>query len=58
MQLNMVIAILDRDKRDQLQAILKSLKLKISITMLGHGTATPQHLLLSGLPPRKRPSWA
>ena len=54
MQLNMVIAILDRDKRDQLQAILKSLKLKISITMLGHGTATPQHLLLSGLSPKEK----
>ncbi len=54
MQLNLVIAILDRDKRDQLAAILKSLKLKISITMLGHGTATAQHLLLSGLSPKEK----
>ena len=49
MQLNFVIAILDRDKRDQLKRIMKSLKLKTSITMLAHGTATAQHLLLSGL---------
>ena len=54
MQLNFVIAILDRDKRDQLNAILKSLKLNISLTMLGHGTATAQHLLLSGLSPSEK----
>ena len=54
MQLNYVIAILDRDKRDQYSSILKALKLNISLTMLGHGTATAQHLLLSGLTPTQK----
>ena len=51
MQLNYVMVILDREKRDQWAGILKELNLKVSLTMLGHGTATAEHLLLSGLTP-------
>ena len=54
MQLNYVMAIIDREKRDQLAGILKSLKLKVSLTMLGHGTATVQHLSLRGLRPKDK----
>ena len=39
MQLNFVIAVLDRGKRERYTAILRSLKLKVTLTMLGHGTA-------------------
>ena len=49
MQLNFVIAVLDREKRTKYTSILKSLKLKVSLTMLGHGTATPQFLKPVGL---------
>ena len=51
MQLNFVIAILDRDKRDQLRSLMKAAKLKVSLTMLGHSTATAQQLLRRGLAP-------
>ena len=54
MQLNFVIAVLDREKRDRYSRILKSMKLRVSLTMLGHGTATAQHLLLSGLTPKDK----
>ena len=54
MQLNYIVAIFDRDKRDKYAAILKSLKLKVSLTMLGRGTASEQNLLLSGLTPQEK----
>ena len=54
MQLNYVITIIDREKRKQLTALLKESKLRIALTMLGHGTATTQHLLLSGLTPKDK----
>lgn len=54
MQLNYVMAILDRDKRDQWTGILKSLNLQVSLTMLGHGTATREYLTLRGLSPTEK----
>ena len=49
MELNLVMSIIDRSKRDRQAAIYKSLGLKVALTMLGRGTATSEHLLLHGL---------
>ena len=49
MELNFVISIIDRDKRDRQAAIYKSLGLKLALTMLGRGTATSRDLLIHGL---------
>ena len=49
MELNFVISIIDRDKRDRQAAIYKSLGLKVALTMLGRGTATSRDLLTHGL---------
>ncbi len=49
MELNFIISILDRDKRNRMEKIFKSLGIRISMTMLGEGTATLEHLRLSGL---------
>ncbi len=49
MELNLVITILDRDRRGAMEALYKSLGLKVALTMLGRGTATAEHLLVNGL---------
>ncbi len=54
MQLNFVMAVVDREKRDQLYRILKRMKLRLTLTMLGHGTASAQHLIISGLKPKDK----
>lgn len=49
MELNLVMTILGRDMRDEMEEIYASLKLPMSLTMLGRGTATLEHLSLYGL---------
>ena len=49
MELYYVISILDRDKRNRQEKIYKSLGLKISMVMMGRGTATHAQLAKHGL---------
>lgn len=49
MELNCVMAILDRDRREEMEKIYRGLKLPFSLTMLGKGTATSEHLSMYGL---------
>ncbi|MBP5169077.1 MAG: P-II family nitrogen regulator, partial [Oscillospiraceae bacterium] len=49
MELYYVISILDRDKRNRQEKIYKALGLKISMVMMGRGTATRAHLAKHGL---------
>lgn len=49
MELNYVMAIVDRDRREGMEAIYRSLKLPFSLTVLGKGTATSEHLSMYGL---------
>ncbi len=49
MELNLVIAIVDRDKREMLEKISESINVPLSLISLGRGTATDEHLSLYGL---------
>ncbi len=49
MLINLVMAIVDRDKREMLEKISESLKIPLSLIGLGRGTATDEHLSLYGL---------
>jgi len=49
MELYYVLSILDRDKRSLQEKIYQTLGLKVSLTMLGRGTATRAHLAKHGL---------
>lgn len=49
MELNLVISIVDRDKRLLLEKISEDLKIPLSFICLGRGTATATHLSLYGL---------
>ena len=49
MELNLVMSIIDRGKRERQEAIYRSLGLKVALTMLGRGTATSAELLRRGL---------
>lgn len=49
MELNLIIAIVDRDRRDLLETISDNLKIPLSLISLGQGTATNEHLSLYGL---------
>ena len=49
MELYYIISILDRDKRNRQEKIYKALGLKISMVMMGRGTATHAHLAKHGL---------
>ena len=49
MSLNLVITMMDRDRRESMEAIFKSVGLPMSLTMLGRGTATMEHLSLNVL---------
>ena len=54
MELYYVLTILDRNKRSRMEKIYKSLGLKASLTMLGRGTATQEHLSMRGLSPTEK----
>lgn len=49
MELNLVMAILDRDQREDMEEVYKELGLPMALTMLGRGTATMEQLSLYGL---------
>lgn len=49
MELNFVITILDRVRKEELAALYKSMGAKFTLSMLGRGTATSKHLLTNGL---------
>lgn len=54
MELNLVMAIVNRDRRETLEGICQSLKLPMTVTMLCKGTATATHLSLYGLVPTEK----
>ena len=54
MELNLVMAIVNRDRRDTLEGICQSLKLPMTVSMLCQGTATVEHLSLYGLVPTEK----
>ena len=49
MELNLVMAIINRDRQETYASICESLKLPLTLTVLGEGTATSEHLSLYGL---------
>jgi hypothetical protein len=49
MELYYVLSVLDRDKRARQEKIYKSLGLRLSLVMMGRGTATRAHLSMHGL---------
>jgi len=54
MELNLVMAIINRDRRDTLEGICQNLKLPLTVSMLCQGTATVEHLSLYGLVPTEK----
>ncbi|MBQ7845804.1 MAG: P-II family nitrogen regulator [Clostridia bacterium] len=54
MELNLVMAIVNRDRRETLENICKNLKLPMTLTVLCQGTATMEHLSLYGLVPTEK----
>lgn len=51
MELNLVLAIINRDRHDTMEEIVGSMKLPLALTLYGEGTATRHHLSLHGLVP-------
>lgn len=49
MELYYVISILDRARRGEQEKIYKALGLPVTLTMMGRGTAHPEHLSIRGL---------
>ena len=49
MELNLVMAIINRDRREAMEDIIHGLKLPLALTMFAKGTATSEHLSLYGL---------
>lgn len=49
MELNLVITVLDRSRLRRMEKLYQALDLHFSLTMLGRGTASAQHLLRNGL---------
>lgn len=49
MELNFVISIIDRHRREDMLSLLHANKVQLALTMLGKGTATREHLSLYGL---------
>lgn len=49
MELNFVVTILDRVRKQEMTALYKSVGAKLTLSMLGRGTATSNHLLTNGL---------
>ena len=54
MELNLVMAIVNRDRRETFENICKNMKLPMTLTMLCQGTATMEHLSLYGLVPTEK----
>jgi len=51
MELNLVMTIISRSRREAMEDIIHGMKLPLAITMLAKGTATSEHLSLHGLAP-------
>ena len=51
MELNLVMTIISRSRRETMEDITHGMKLPLAITMLARGTATSEHLSLHGLVP-------
>ena len=51
MELNLVMTIISRSRRETMEDIIHGLKLPLAITMLAKGTATSEHLSMFGLVP-------
>ncbi len=51
MELNMIMAIVQRSRRETMEDIVHTLKLPFALTMYAKGTATSEHLSLHGLAP-------
>ena len=51
MELNLVMTIVSRSRRETMEDIIHGLKLPLAITMLARGTATSDHLAVFGLVP-------
>ena len=49
MELNMVMAIVNRDRHEAMEDIIHGLKLPLAMTLYAHGTARDEHLSLNGL---------
>lgn len=54
MELNYVMAILDRDRIDSMENVFESVNVPMALTVLGRGTATSEHLSLYGLVPTEK----
>ena len=51
MELNMVMAIINRNRHEAMEEIIHALKLPLAMTLYARGTATDEHLSLHGLLP-------
>ena len=51
MELNLVMSIIARDRREVMEDIVHSMKLPLALTLYAKGTATMEHLSLHGLAP-------
>ena len=49
MELNMVMAIINRDRHEAMEDIVHGLKLPLAMTLYAHGTARDEHLSINGL---------
>ena len=49
MELYYVLTVLDRNKRDRMEKVYKTVGLKVAQTLLGRGTASQEHLSMRGL---------
>lgn len=54
MELNFVVAITDREKRNDMTKLCEACELPVALTWLGKGTATNEHLSLYGLSPTEK----
>lgn len=54
MELNFVMSIINRDRRDTMEGICTSLKLPLMLTMLCQGTVSSKHLSIYGLVPTEK----
>lgn len=54
MELNFVMAILDRDRIESMENVFETVNVPMALTVLGRGTATTEHLSLYGLIPTEK----
>ena len=54
MELYFILTILDRDRQERMEKIYRDAGTKVTMSMLGRGTATLQHLSVRGLSPTEK----